>query len=221
MVAGKPEGAISKMAMSIQTVVPERPFTAEALQAMLGWEGGLSEEDVAWLAENSVGFAPNRMKTALEDWLFDSFLASAQEVIPKLWLGGRAAAHDEAQIDAMGVSHVLCVGGNALAFGGEYEPPFPEKVTYQVVEVEDTDDPEQVALLKATFDSAIEFIDAGRGAGGVYVHCMAGASRSASTVCAFLMKRHGLSMDAALALVRSARPIANPNVGFIGMLQSL
>ena len=44
---------------------------------------------------------------------------------------------------------------------------------------------------------------------------------SASTVCAFLMKRHGLSMDAALALVRSARPIANPNVGFIGMLQSL
>eukprot|EP01043_Picozoa_sp_COSAG02_P005495 COSAG02_NODE_149_length_33622_cov_118.075948_4_plen_222_part_00 len=221
MVSGKPEGAITKMVSAMQIQPPERPFTAEALRKMLSRDGGLTEGDVEWLSKNVGGYAPNISKAPLEDWLFDSFLASSQQVIPKLWLGGRFAAHDDAQIDAMGVSHVLCVGGNALAFGAAYEPPFPDKVTYKVIDVEDTDDPEQVALLKATVDGAIEFIEAGLAAAGVYVHCMAGASRSASTVCAFLMKRHGLSLEEALSITRMARPCVNPNPGFVQMLQSL
>lgn len=221
MMHGKPEAAILKMISRMETVTPQRPFTAEALREMLNRDGGLNEDDVAWLCENLGGYSPSTNKAPLEDWLFDSLLASSQQVIPKLWLGGRKAAHDVAQIDAMGVSHVLCVGGKSLAYGAVYEPPFPDKLTYKVIDVEDMADPEQVALLKATIESAIEFIDIGRDAGGVYVHCMAGASRSASTVCAYLMKRHGLSLEEALAVTRLARPCVNPNPGFTQMLQSL
>eukprot|EP01063_Lacrimia_lanifica_P014658 TRINITY_DN21216_c0_g1_i1.p1 TRINITY_DN21216_c0_g1~~TRINITY_DN21216_c0_g1_i1.p1 ORF type:complete len:289 (+),score=77.23 TRINITY_DN21216_c0_g1_i1:71-937(+) len=54
----------------------------------------------------------------------------------------------------------------------------------------------------------------------VLVHCMVGASRSTSTVLAWLMSRLNLSYDAAYAPVRSARAVAKPNAGFAEQLQS-
>ena len=91
---------------------------------------------------------PDVKKAPLEDFLFDTFLASAEEIVPRypptipefsmeirdtnmecsfvlkrincgeirLWLSGRAAAHNEALIDSMGVSHVLCVGSHLGQF---------------------------------------------------------------------------------------------------------
>lgn len=39
-------------------------------------------------------------------------------------------------------------------------------------------------------------------------------SRSASTVIAYLVAREGMTLDNAIKLVRSRRPIINPNTGF-------
>ena len=52
----------------------------------------------------------------------------------------------------------------------------------------------------------------------VLVHCQAGVSRSASVVIGWLMHRRGMCLDAADALVRSARHRACPNDGFIAQL---
>ena len=55
--------------------------------------------------------------------------------------------------------------------------------------------------------------------GHILVHCKMGISRSASTVCAYLMKSLNWSLEQALAHVKKRRPIANPNDGFIEQLK--
>jgi hypothetical protein len=50
------------------------------------------------------------------------------------------------------------------------------------------------------------------------VHCQYGVSRSASVVLGFLMINFGLSLDAALVLVRAKRSQVDPNLGFLAQL---
>lgn len=66
------------------------------------------------------------------------------------------------------------------------------------------------------------FIAAARSRGGaVLVHCYAGQSRSAALVIAHLVAaRPGLGLMEAWALVRAARPCAQPNSGFLRQLAS-
>uniref|UniRef100_A0A2P2JH78 protein-tyrosine-phosphatase n=1 Tax=Rhizophora mucronata TaxID=61149 RepID=A0A2P2JH78_RHIMU len=83
----------------------------------------------------------------------------------------------------------------------------------EVVDREDTN-------LKQYFDECFEFIDeAKRQNGGVLVHCFVGRSRSVTIVLAYLMKKHGMSLSQALEHVKSRRPQAGPNAGFISQLQ--
>lgn len=48
----------------------------------------------------------------------------------------------------------------------------------------------------------------------VLVHCMAGASRSASVIIYYLIKYHNFSFDHALTHVKEKRPIVNINKWF-------
>ena len=50
------------------------------------------------------------------------------------------------------------------------------------------------------------------------VHCYAGISRSATIVISYLMKEHGMSLQAATQLTRSKRWFINPNPGFVKQL---
>eukprot|EP00756_Hemistasia_phaeocysticola_P066464 Hpha_TRINITY_DN9247_c0_g1::TRINITY_DN9247_c0_g1_i1::g.28617::m.28617 len=54
----------------------------------------------------------------------------------------------------------------------------------------------------------------------VLVHCMVGASRSTSTVVAWLMSRLHLPYEEAYGAVRGARAVAKPNAAFAEQLQS-
>ncbi|GMT28831.1 hypothetical protein PFISCL1PPCAC_20128, partial [Pristionchus fissidentatus] len=52
------------------------------------------------------------------------------------------------------------------------------------------------------------------GGGRVLVHCMAGVSRSASLVLAYLVKYERMTLKQAYYYVKSVRPIIHPNLGF-------
>ena len=69
---------------------------------------------------------------------------------------------------------------------------------------------------------AIDFIDGARARNGrVLVHCYAGISRSSTMIIGYLMGKHGMSFDAALAHVRRAWPRASPNTGFANQLEQI
>jgi len=73
------------------------------------------------------------------------------------------------------------------------------------------------------FSKCIDFISKHRKSGNVFVHCMAGISRSATIVIAYLMKMKKCSMIhvilsnliQALNKVKRRRNIVNPNKGFL------
>ncbi len=65
----------------------------------------------------------------------------------------------------------------------------------------------------------VAFVESHRHAGrSVYVHCLAGISRSGLVTVAYLMKKCGWTRDAALAYVRENRPVASPNPAFMELL---
>ncbi len=70
--------------------------------------------------------------------------------------------------------------------------------------------------IRPFFVRAFEFIDrAITSRKGILIHCFAGLSRSVTIMVAYLMQRGSLTRDAALRVVRRARPHAEPNEGFM------
>jgi atypical dual specificity phosphatase len=61
----------------------------------------------------------------------------------------------------------------------------------------------------------------GNGNGKILVHCSAGISRSPMVVAAYLMKRKGMALKAALAQIIRVRPQVSPNAGFLQQLKEI
>ncbi|VDL20171.1 unnamed protein product [Hymenolepis diminuta] len=94
--------------------------------------------------------------------------------------------------------------------------PIPSEILVQVdrhiqIPVDDID----YSNLRSHFDEVGDRIarEARRG-GKTAVHCMAGISRSATIVLAYLMKYEHLSLSEAYIKVSSVRPCIQPNLGF-------
>ena len=72
------------------------------------------------------------------------------------------------------------------------------------------------------FPTGIKFVDqAMEQKQKILVHCMAGQSRSASMVLAYLITKQGMTLSDALMAVRQKRPSVMPNPGFIKNLEQL
>lgn len=55
----------------------------------------------------------------------------------------------------------------------------------------------------------------------VLVHCAFGVSRSAAICAAWLISRRQYKVSQALDLIRQARPVASPNIGFLANLRAI
>ena len=135
-----------------------------------------------------------------------------------LFIGSIGAARNVAALRAVGITHVVAA---VSADDADFRAP---GVAYLHCDVRDAPDED----LAAHFLRASEFIaralagDGGaRGAppGRVLVHCFQGKSRSASLVCAHLMRAEGVGFLEALEEVRAHRPAAQPNLGFVAQLR--
>ncbi|CAL2227333.1 hypothetical protein PRUPE_1G151900 [Prunus persica] len=127
-----------------------------------------------------------------------------------LFLGSIGAANNKEELKNLNITHILTVANS-------FEPSYPNDFVYKIINVADRVSTD----LKQHFDECIDYIDeAKRSGGGVLVHCFVGRSRSVTIVVAYLMKKHGMNLSQALEHVKSRRPQAAPNSGFISQLQS-
>ncbi|CAG7878269.1 unnamed protein product [Brassica rapa] len=126
-----------------------------------------------------------------------------------LFIGSVAEANNKDLLKASNVTHVLTI---AVALS----PPYPDDFVYKVIEVVDRSETD----LTVYFDECYSFIDqAIESGGGVLVHCFMGISRSVTIVVAYLMRKHGIGFSKAMEIVKSRRPQALPNFGFVSQLQ--
>ena len=135
--------------------------------------------------------------------------AGVHRVIQGLYLGGIGGAKRFPALQEHGVTHVLNCSPMVPCF-------HKDKLTYLHLEVFD----ETGEDIARHFPRANAFIAAGLEAGGVYVHCYAGASRSAALVMAYLISEKGMDLEDALFLAKAARPAVKPNEGFLEQLDN-
>ncbi len=140
------------------------------------------------------------------------------KIAPNLFLGGVSAAFDEKTYRDYKVTHVLSIMRRQTYFVRKMtETRKRFDVSHRLVNVKD--DPR--AFLMKYWPRCFDFIDSARENGGVVlVHCMAGVSRSAATVAAYLLyKNQFSSVNEALRHVQSKRRDVNPNPGFVRQLE--
>ena len=133
----------------------------------------------------------------------------ANEIIDGMFLGNINSAYDIEKLQEIGITHVISVLAGFI-------PPYPNDFKYLQLNALDTTNTD----LSNNFESANEFInDAIENKGKILIHCMAGRSRSATILLAYMIKSFGLTIEMALNSVILKRPIVEPNKYFMKQLQ--
>ena len=119
------------------------------------------------------------------------------EILPRLYLTGYTVAANEAQLLALGITHVVSVGECALVPPPDEKDKEPQPLPGSLW-IEEREGRIKVLDIKGVCDDGIDtlepqlepicdWIDKARAEGGqVLVHCRVGVSRSATVVVRFL-----------------------------------
>ncbi len=124
------------------------------------------------------------------------------EIKDGLWLGDNYAANNIKDLKKKGIKKILTVMNQT---GPIYKSE--DGFIHKKFELSDF---ESENIIKY-FGECLNFID---GKEKVLVHCMAGASRSATIIIAYLMWKDKMKYDDALDFVQKKRFIVYPNEGF-------
>ena len=125
-----------------------------------------------------------------------------------LYLGDVVDASNKETLMKHGIKYVLNVTRECPSF-------HPNDFVYKRIDVYDM---EKSDLLERFFEIS-EFIKEGKAAGGVFVHCAYGISRSSTSIIAYLMKEQGFTYGGGRSYVEKRRPIIYPNHGFVRQLK--
>jgi hypothetical protein len=121
----------------------------------------------------------------------------AKQLAPNVWVGSRADAHDAAFMRRANIRHVINCSKD-IAF------KFPRLNGFRIPVDDDFSENEAMArhlpIAVAVIDSATNF-----GNEGVLVHCFAGMQRSATVVCALLMKRNRWTPAQAMRYIQTIK----------------
>ena len=128
-----------------------------------------------------------------------------------LYLGNINAAEDVATLLRMNIRAVLTVASASYLSYDKKDIP-----SHRIIPAEDFES----FNLAAYFTDGTEYLEQKLGTSNVLCHCLAGVSRSATMVIAYLMKKNNWKYDKALEYVREKRAIVYPNQGFVRQLRA-
>ncbi|XP_051483006.1 dual specificity phosphatase 28 [Apus apus] len=131
------------------------------------------------------------------------------KVTPSLLISNARAACDKDLLTREGVT--FCVNVTR-------QQPFPALQQVRGIRIPVLDDPAED--LHRYFEQSGRAIEAALRSGGrCLVYCKNGRSRSAAICTAYLMRHRQLPLQEAFEIVKTARPVAEPNAGFWSQLQ--
>lgn len=130
-----------------------------------------------------------------------------------IFIGSLGAAYNKTTLQQTNITHVLCLSSVVKIM-------FPDDFIYKRVSMKDIPEFDFLAHLS----ECLAFIENCRqydnGRGNILVHCYQGKSRSVAVVMAYLIRTFNYTVDQSLSLIKSVRPIAQPNSGFMNALVS-
>ncbi|KAJ6247129.1 mkpa protein [Anaeramoeba flamelloides] len=141
--------------------------------------------------------------TSTEKKEFDDTIC--YKVIPQLFIGSMDAAENYENLKENKITHILNAAGSFV------QPLFTNEFTYKVFDIHDSLSEDILKYISKSNFYIDQVIEQG---GSILVHCVAGISRSAAIVIAYLMHKKGLNYDDAYKLVKEKREIISPNLSF-------
>ena len=125
----------------------------------------------------------------------------------KIYLGGIDGAREINYLKQEGITHILSLAGKIFSINYE-------KGTFitKIIEIMDFTNEN----IFKYFKECIQFIENSK---KIYIHCMAGVSRSASIVIAYLMYKEHKKYFQIYSEVKKKRSIIIPNFGFVFQLK--
>lgn len=146
----------------------------------------------------------------LPNMVLDWHKVFPDQVLDFLFIGSLRTAQEQRVYDDLQITRVVTCGlGMSITLG--------EGMDQLLLGLADTVD----ANLSGHLQKGVDYIaDAKAKNEKVLVHCFAGLSRSASLVCAYLMREYRWSFEKSLDFIRLARPNACPNDGFVKQLEA-
>ena len=140
------------------------------------------------------------------DEISDTGLDCINKITDKIYLGDIDGAREINYLKKQGIKYIINLAGTM--FSPEYEEGL---FTRKMIEIMDF--PKENIF--QYFKECIDFIEK---ADKIYIHCMAGVSRSASIVIAYIMWKEHKNYNEAFAFVKKYRFIY-PNFGFVYQLK--
>lgn len=128
-----------------------------------------------------------------------------------LFIGSAGCIYHEDRLRHHKITHIVCLTSKVKSY-------LFSDINYCRIPIDD----DNCQDLRNVWNICFQFIDsAALNNGRILVHCYKGQSRSTAILCGYMITRHGLSLETALQLIRSVRPIAQPNENFMNQLQEL
>ena len=130
------------------------------------------------------------------------------EIIPNLYLGNLESAKNIQKLKELNIKKVLTI----MNYGApSYSPE--DNINHKIISIADM----QTENIIKYFGECLNFI---KGEEKILVHCMAGSSRSATVVIAYLMWKEKKSFHDELNFVNGKRFYIFPNPGFLSQLRT-
>ena len=128
------------------------------------------------------------------------------QITANIYLGNLFDAQNIQKLLKLGIKKVLSLITDTQLL------KYPDEIEHKLIKIEDY--PKENII--QYFYECLLFIDDNK---KVLVHCVAGASRSATIIVAYIMWKNQLEYSEAIKLVEQIRPIICPNYGFIRQLE--
>ena len=124
-------------------------------------------------------------------------------IIDNIYLGSSINAANYTTLNEFDIKHIINISDNIPNY-------FPDDIDYKHYTIPDDDSGSVFDVL----DDSYEFLNQNADK-NIFVHCFAGASRSASLILYYLIKKHNMTIDNAMKFLKEKRDVVNINVRFI------
>lgn len=138
----------------------------------------------------------------IQPLLDDAF--EATQIVDNLWVGDRRSCCNKKSLIDHNIQMIVSAVQGAVAH-------HPFSFNYEKANLVDVDGENILNDIERLLPQIRRSIQEKQ---GVLVHCMQGASRSATIVAAYLIKYHRMGADEALDFMREKRSLVNPNQGY-------